>query len=105
MTLATIIMIVLICVGCALLLAALAVAGISAWRMVKAARKAGINSKSDLEEVTRRIKDLGPRLQEMQERQEAVAERLQSLSATVNNLKYLRDEIDRSTGYLFKLKS
>jgi len=87
MTLATIIMVVLICLGCVLGMAGVAVAGYQGYRTYKAARAVGITSRRDLDEIS---------LQ---------AERLQSLSATTSELRYLKDEVDRSTGYLSKLKS
>ena len=105
MTGATIIMIVLICVGCALLLAGLAVAGIQAYRLTKAARQAGISSKADLEEVKRRMRSVEVRAREVQRRQEVVAEGLKRLSATTSQLAYLKTEYDRSIGRLFRLKS
>lgn len=105
MTLATIIMIVLICVGCALGLAGLAVAGYHGYRAYKAAKKVGITSRKDLDEIALHMREIDRRTRELQKKQEVVAERLRSLSATTNELRYLKDEIDRSTGYLSKLKS
>jgi hypothetical protein len=105
MTLATIIMIVLICLGCAFLLGGLAYAANYGYRLVRAARKTGIRSREDVQDFIRRVRALGPRLQEMREKQEVVAERLQTISATTNRLRYFKDEIDPSTGYLSKLKS
>jgi predicted nucleic acid-binding Zn-ribbon protein len=100
----TLIMVVLICVGCALLIAGLVALAISAFGTIKAARKVGINSKADVQEVVQRIRALESKVREMREKQAVVAERLSSLSATLNNLRYLKDEIDRATGYLSKLK-
>jgi len=105
MTLATTIMIVLICVGCALGLAGLAVAGYHGYRAYKAVRAVGITSRADLEEIALRVRGIDRQMRELQNKQEAVAERLRSLSATADELRYLKDEIDRSTGYLSKLKS
>lgn len=104
MSLATILMIVLICVGCVCALAGVALAGHYAYRLVKAARKAGVSSRNDLQVVMRKVRDLGPRVLETQRTYEAVAERLQSLSATATKLNYLRDELDRATGRLSHLK-
>lgn len=105
MTVATIIMIVLICVGCALLIAGLMAVGLPAYRLSKAARKAGIASKADVEEVRRRIRAVEIRAREVQKRQEVVAEGLRRLSATTDQLAYLKAEYDRSVGRLFRLKS
>jgi hypothetical protein len=99
MTLATIIMIVMICIGCAFVIAGFAVLGHYAYRLMKAAKKAGIDSMNDVQEIIRRARALEPRLREIQ------AERLESISATTNKLNYLKDELDRSTGRLSKLKS
>ncbi len=105
MTPATIIMIVLICLGCVLAIAGVAVLGHYAFRLVKAAKKIGITSKDELEDVIRRARALAPRVRELQKKQKVVAERLESLSATTSRLNYLKDEIDRSTGHLSQLKS
>jgi hypothetical protein len=101
---ATIIMICLICVGCALGIVGLAVAGHHAYRLFKAARKAGISSRNDMQLVMRKAQELGPRVQETQRRYKAVAERLQNLSTTANRLDYLREELDQATGHLSGLK-
>lgn len=106
MTAATTIMIVLICVGCALLIAGLVVAGLQIYRLSRAARKAGLASKNDVQEVTRRVREIEVRVREVQKKQEVVAERLKRLSATTNQLAYLKRELDRATGrHLLKLKS
>jgi hypothetical protein len=100
----TIIMICLICVGCALGIAGLAIAGHHGRILMKAAQKSGFKSRADVQDVIRRAQELGPRIQETQQRLEAVAKRLQVLSATANSLQYLRDELDRATGRLSQLK-
>jgi len=104
MSAATIVMICLICVGCAIGIAGLAITGLHAYRLVKAARRAGISSREDLQAVIRRARELGPRVRQTQERYEAVAERLKNLSATAERLNYLREELDRATGHLSGLK-
>jgi hypothetical protein len=95
----------LICIGCALFITGLAVLGRAGYRLTRAARKVGITSKNDVQEVIRRSRDLAPRVRELQKKQEVVAERLRSLSATTNELSYLKSELDRSIGRLSKLKS
>ena len=105
MTAATIIMIVLICVGSALFIAGLAMAGRQAYRLSKAARKVGLTSRNDVQEVIRRTRSVEVRMRELQKKQEVVAERLKSLSATTSRLAYLKGELDRSVGRLYRLKS
>jgi hypothetical protein len=105
MTPAMIIMIVMICIGCALGIAGLVVAGRQLLQLVKAARKAGIDSMADVQEIIRRARGLEPRMREIQEKQKVVAERLRYLSATTSKLNYLKEEFDRSTGHISKLKS
>jgi type VI protein secretion system component VasK len=105
MSLDTIIMIVLICIGCALLLTGLVFLAVSALGLVKAGRRAGISSKDQVQEVIRRSQALAPKVRELATKQKAVAETLRSVSATTNELNYLKDEIDRTTGHLSGLKS
>jgi hypothetical protein len=105
MTLATIIMIAMICLGCALTIVGFAVVGHYVYRLVKAAKKAGIDSMRDVQEIVRRTRELEPRLREIQKKRKVVAEWLETHSATTNKLNYLKDELDRSTGRLSKLKS
>ncbi|MBN1631327.1 MAG: hypothetical protein JW990_16310 [Thermoleophilia bacterium] len=104
MSAATIVMICLICVGCAIGIAGLAIAGLHGYRLLKAARKAGISSRQDLQDVIREARELGPRVRETQERYKVVAERIQNLSATTERLKYLREELGRATDPLSGLK-
>ena len=98
-------MIIMICVGCALLIAGLAVAAIQASHLVKAARASGINSLDEAKDVARRVQELGPRIEETSLRAKATAERLESLSAATGRLSYLYKQIDESVGFLFRLKS
>ncbi len=95
----------MICIGCALGIAGLVVAGSQLLRLVKAARKAGIDSMADVQEIIRRARGLEPRVREIQEKQKVVAERLRYLSATTSKLNYLKEEFDRATGHISKLKS
>ena len=104
MSTATLIMVCLICLGCALGIAGLAYLGYSGYRLLKAARKVGITSADDLALVMRRVQELAPRVRELEKKQKVVAERLKSLSATTGKLNYLRDELDRATGSLTRLK-
>jgi type II secretory pathway pseudopilin PulG len=82
MSTATIIMVVLICVGSALGIAGLTVAGYRAWRLMKTARAAGISSRAHLQQVMGRAARLAPRLRSLEAKQKAVAEGLERLSTT-----------------------
>ena len=104
MSAATIVMVCLICVGCAIGIVGLAIAGVEGYRLLKAARKAGITSREDVQTAIRQARELGPRIRETQERYKVVAEKLQHLSATTSKLNYLREELDRATGHLSGLK-
>jgi hypothetical protein len=78
----TTIMVVLICVGCALGLGGLAVLIYQASRLFKAARSAGVSSRAQMQEVVGRAQRMGPRLQEIEANQRVVAEKLSRFSAT-----------------------
>ncbi len=90
MSTATIIMVVLICLGSALGIAGLAVAGYHAWRLMKTARAAGIKSRSHAQQIAGRAARLGPRAAELAAKQKAVAERLERLSATARRFRLFR---------------
>lgn len=79
----TTIMVILICVGCALGLAGLAVLVYHGFRLHRLARQVGVSSRAQLQEVMGRAQRLGPRLQEMETRQRVVAEKLSRFSATI----------------------
>ena len=101
----TIIMVALICLGCALGIAGFVYLALGARTLVIAARKAGIDSREKVALILRKVRELPPKVQELQRKQKTVAERLKSLSATVCKLRYLRDQLDRATGGLSHLKS
>ncbi len=98
-------MIIMICVGCALIIAGLVVAAIRAARLVKAARASGIDSMDQAKDVARRVQALGPRIEETSRRAKATAERLESLSAATEKLNYLKQQFDETVGFVIKLKS
>ena len=100
----TLIMVVLICVGGALIIAGLIYVAIAVVRLAKAARKAGIDSMDKVRILMRKVQGLGPRVAEMQRKEEALAKTLSSLSASTSKLTYLRDEFDRATGNMTHLK-
>lgn len=101
----TLVMIIMICVGCALILAGLAVLGYRAIKLARAVRAAGLSSTDQVHAVMRRGQELAPRMERLATKQKVVAERLHSLSATTNELNYLKDQLDEATGHLSKLKS
>jgi hypothetical protein len=100
-----ILMIIMICLGCAAGLAGLAFVAYRGFILAKAAKKIGIGSIAELQVITRRVQDLGPRLTEIAAKQKVVAERLEDLSTTTKKLNYLRDELDAATGHISSLKS
>ena len=83
----TLIMVVLICVGCALGLAGLIAAGFQAIVLLRAARRAGVSSRTRLQEVVGRAQRLAPRFRELETKQKAVAEAINRLSATAHSSK------------------
>ena len=101
----TLVMVIMICVGCALILAGVAVLAVRAIRLAKAARDAGLSSEDYLRSVIRASKEVELRVERVAAKQRVVAERLESLSATVGELNYLRDQIDEATGHVFTIKS
>ncbi len=82
----TLIMTILILMGSALWAIGLGVSGYRTYKLVKAARAANLSSKAQLEAVKGRIQRLGPRMRELDIKQKAVAEKLESISATARNL-------------------
>jgi hypothetical protein len=101
----TTIMIVMICVGCAAIIAGLAALGVQAFRLAKNARKAGLASIGQVQAVIRKGEQLVPRIQEFGDKQKEMAERLENLSATSRQLNYLKESLDEATGHLSSLKS
>jgi len=82
MSTATLIMVVLICVGSAAVLAGLGVAAYRGITLMKSARAAGIKSKAQAQQIAGRVQRLAPRLREIETKQRAVADKLASLSST-----------------------
>jgi hypothetical protein len=101
----TTIMIVMICVGCAAIIAGLTGLGIQAFRLAKNARKAGLTNIGQIQAVVRRGQALVPRVEEFSAKQKELAERLEHLSATSEQLNYLVDSLDEATSRVSKLKS
>ena len=100
----TIIMVVLICVGAALVLAGLAYVATTGIRLVKTARKAGLDSMDDIRIVMRKVEGISARVRELDKKQKIVTERLRDLSASTAKLNYLKNEFDRATGGITHLK-
>ena len=97
--------IIMICVGCALIVAGLVYLVIKAVALIKAARKVGINNMADVQEVIGRVQRLEPRFRELAKNQATLAESLQKISAEAATLNYLKEELNRATGNLSSLKS
>jgi hypothetical protein len=96
--------IILICIGCALILAGLVYLAIKVIGLIRAARKAGINSMADVQIVVRKAQGLEPRFRELEKNQAVLTESLQKLAAETSALTYLRDELDKATGHIRSVK-
>ena len=99
------IMIIMICVGCAMGLAGLVYLAIRAVALARAAKKAGSAATAQVQALIRGGRLLVPRFQELQAKQKAMADQLQRLSATTEDLRLLRDELNRATGLVTHIKS
>jgi exonuclease VII small subunit len=97
--------IIMICVGCALIVAGLVFVIVKLVALLRAARKAGINNMADIQEVVGRVQRLEPRFRELEKNQAALAESLRKLQAEAAILNYLKEELDQATGHLSSLKS
>ena len=84
--------IILICVGCALIVAGLVFLAIKAITLIKAARRVGISNMADVQEVIGRVQRLEPRFRELAKNQAVLAESVQRLSAEAATLNYLKEE-------------
>ncbi len=80
MSTATLIMVVLICVGCCLGLAGLIALAYQAVSLIKTARRAGVSSRGHVQEVMGRIQRMTPRFREMEAKQRALAEKFSGFS-------------------------
>jgi hypothetical protein len=96
--------IILICIGCALILAGLIYLAVAVIRLLKAARKVGLNNMTDLQIVMRKVQGLEPRFQELERNQAVLAESLQRLAGKASKLGYLKDELDKATGHITSIK-
>lgn len=101
----TILMVILICVGCVIALAGLGVLAHRGFVLFKAARAVGATSAAQVQVLSRRLQELPARIEETTARQKEVAERLEDLSAATGKLEYLLDQLDAATGRLSSLKS
>ena len=97
--------IILICIGCALILAGLVFLIVKVVGLIKAARKVGINSLADVQIVVGKVQGLEPRFRALEKNQTALTESLQKLSTEAAALGYLKDELDQATGHIKDLKS
>ncbi len=98
-------MIIMICVGCAMGLTGLVYLAIRALVLARAAKKAGSATTAQVQGLVRGGRLLVPRLQELQRKQKVMADQLQRLSATTEDLRLLRDELNRATGFVTHIKS
>ena len=97
--------IILICIGCALILAGLAFLIVKIVGLVKAARKVGLNSMTDVQIVIRKVQGLEPRFRALENNQTTLTDSLQKLSTEAAALSYLKNELDQATGHIGDLKS
>ncbi len=96
--------IILICIGCALILAGLVYLAVMVVRLLKAARKVGLNSMTDVQVVVRKVQGLEPRFRELERNQAVLAESMQRLAGEAAKLGYLKDELDKATGHITSIK-
>jgi hypothetical protein len=96
--------IILICIGCALILAGFIYLGVCAVGLLKAARKVGIDSMTDVQIVMRKVQGLEPRFVELERNQAVLTASLQKLSEEAGALGYLKDELAKATGHITSIK-
>jgi Flp pilus assembly protein TadG len=101
----TLIMIIMICIGCALILAGLVYLAVRAIGLAKTAKSAGEAAFAQARALVRGGQQLAPKLQELQRKQKLVADQLKRLSATTRDLQLLRDELSRATDFVTHIKS
>jgi len=97
--------IILVCIGCALILAGFIFLAVVIVRLLKAARAVGITSMNDVQTVIRKVEGLEPRFRRLERNQSALVDSLQKLSVEAGKVTYLKDELDKATGHITKLKS
>ncbi len=95
---------ILIGIGCALILAGLIYLALAVIRLIKAARKAGINSMTDVQIIMRKVQNLEPRFRELERHQEVLADSMQKLASEASKLNFLKDELDKATGHITSVK-
>lgn len=96
--------IILICIGCALILGGLIYLAVTVVRLLKAARKVGITSMTDVQLVVRKVEGLEPRFRELERNQAVLAESMRRLADEASKLGYLKDQLDKATGYISSIK-
>jgi cell division protein FtsB len=96
--------IILICIGGALILAGLVLLVVKIVVLIKAARRVGINSMTDVQIVIRKVQGLEPRFRELEKNQAVLTASLQKLADEASALNYLKDELDRATGHIRSIK-
>jgi hypothetical protein len=96
--------IILICIGCALIIAGFVYLGVMIVRLIKAARGVGINSMTDVQIVVRKVQGLEPRFRRLESNQTVLVESLQKLSVDATKLGYLKDQLEDATGHVTSIK-
>ena len=96
--------IILICIGCALILAGLVFLVVKIVQLIRAARKVGITSVTDVQIVVRKVQGLEPRFRQLEKNQAALTGSLQKLSAEASALSYLKEELEKATGHITSIK-
>jgi hypothetical protein len=99
------IMIVMICVGCAPALAGLIYLAVRAISLIRIAKKAGVALSTQVQALLRGGRLLAPRIQELQQKQMGMADQLQRVSAATNDFLVLRDEVTKVTSFVTHIKS
>ncbi len=96
--------IILICIGCALILAGFVYLGVVIVRLIRAARAVGIKNMDDGQIVVRKAEGLEPRFRRLERNQTALMDSLQKLSEETSKLTYLKDELDKAAWHITSLK-
>ena len=100
----TLIMLICLGLGCALALTSLVFALTHGLKVIRKTRAFRAALQPQAAAIIRQAQLVCRRLEEVQASQAAAAERLQALSAAAAQLTLLKDELDRSSGWLWRAK-
>lgn len=100
----TVIMIVMICLGCAVVLAGLGIIAYQGKRLAQVVETASDSAAVPWRAITRKSENLAPQLERLAEKQKEVAESFERISTTSKQLNYLIGSLDQATGRVFTLK-